>query len=301
MSITSPDAISVRHHHQKKDPIMKNTKAAAFAAILTCTTLLLAGCSSSTSGASGSSGTSGAVVVGSDLSFPPYDSMNSSTNKATGFDPAIVKAIAAQSGLNVTFKDTRFEQLIPSLKSGNIDLIASALYITKDRATQVDFIPYITTGSSIVIRTGSAALTSISDLCGKSVAAIKGGNQSADLRGAASTQCTAAGKKAIDVHEFPTDPEGTQALISGQVDAQISDAAVAAQLNSSTKNKVKVSSTSLLYPIPVGFAVKKGNTALKNKITQGLEKIKKNGQYKTLLKKYNLGAVDQAQVDKVLK
>lgn len=85
------------------------------------------------------------------------------------------------------------------------------------------------------------------------------------------------------------------------MDAQISDAAVTAQLNSSTKNKVKVSSTSLLYPIPVGFAVKKGNTALKNKITQGLEKIKKNGQYKTLLKKYNLGAVDQAQVDKVLK
>jgi len=46
-----------------------------------------------------------------------------------------------------SFIDTRFEQLITSLRSGHFDVVASALYITPERAKLVDYIAYFTTGT----------------------------------------------------------------------------------------------------------------------------------------------------------
>ncbi|MBT2520167.1 transporter substrate-binding domain-containing protein [Arthrobacter sp. ISL-28] len=96
------------------------------------------------------------------------------------------------------------------------------------------------------------------------------------------------------------DPEATQALVSGQVDAQISDAAVAGRVSESTQGAVKVTSTKLLYPIPVGLAVTKGNTELKGKLEQGLKDLKEDGTYQKLLSTYNLEEPDESQVSEIL-
>lgn len=269
--------------------------AALLVAVLGCMTL--AGCSSQ-EGSSGSASASGTLVIGSDLTYPPYASLQD--GKPVGFDPDISRALAKQMNLTPKFKDTRFEQLIPSLKSGNIQVIASALYITSERAKSVDYIPYFATGNSIVVKQDAARITGADGLCGKSVAVIKGGDIVTQLRGDASDKCTAAGKQKIDVREFTTDPEGTQALISGQIDAQVTDAGVASALVKKTHDLV-ISSKSLLYPVQVGLAVKKGDTKLKGQITKALGALKKSGKYQKLLKQYNLDEPDQGAVDAALK
>jgi polar amino acid transport system permease protein/polar amino acid transport system substrate-binding protein len=236
--------------------------------------------------------------VGSDLTYPPYAYLNGST--PTGFDPDVTAALAKKMGMAVTYKDTRFAQLIPGLKADQFDVIASALYITKDRAEQVDYIPYFSTGNSIVVRKDAAPLPDAAALCGHRVSVIAGGDIVQKLRTDASAACTSAGKGAVDVREFPTDPEATQALLSGQVDAEVTDAAVASTLEKNTGGKVQLSSTGLLYPIPVGLAVKKGNDALAKKITDALGAMRADGSYDSLLKKYNLAPPDQAQVDQIL-
>ena len=257
------------------------------------------GGSSPSAAPSTSAAESGApLVVGSDLTYPPYDSLSGST--PIGFDPELVSALSAAMRRTITITDTRFEQLIPSLVSGHIDLIASALYITAERAKVVSYIPYFSTGNSIVIRGGSAPLIDAKALCGKRVGVIKGGDIVKRLRVDASAACTASGAAAVDVREFTTDPEATQALISGQVDAQVTDAAVASELGSKTNGKVTISSTSLLYPIPVGLAVKKGNTALHDALAAALKQMQADGSYDKLLAKYNLKPVDQAQVSAIL-
>ncbi|KUN29855.1 ABC transporter substrate-binding protein [Streptomyces antibioticus] len=256
--------------------------------------LALSGCSGGSSTAEAdASGTMtvGTLTVGSDLTYPPYAYLAGKT--PAGFDPDISRALAKASGLKATFVDTRFEQLIAGLGTGHFDVIASDLYITDERKKQVDFIPYFTTGNSIVVQaSGSLRPTGVTGLCGKTVAVIKGGQIVGKLRDEASKECEAKGGKAIDVREFGTDPEGTQALLSGQVDAQVTDGAVAKAAADKTGGKLTISSKELIYPVQSGLAVKRGDTALKKTLTDAFAELKKNGAYAKLLKKYNLGQAE---------
>lgn len=266
----------------------------ASVALVSCL-LALAGCGS---GSEPQDVEGGGLVVGSDLTYPPYASLDG--EEPVGFDPEIVRALGEQMGEQVEIADTRFEQLIPSLGSGRIDLIASALYITKERAAEVDYIPYFSTGNSIVVRSGSEPIADAAGLCGLRVAVIKGGDIVNRLRDEASDDCEAQGEPPVDVREFTTDPEGTQALISGQVEAQLTDAAVASTLSENTDGEVEISSDELLYPIPVGLAVKKGNSDLRDRIETALDELKDDGTYNELLEEYNLAPVDEADVKSIL-
>lgn len=265
--------------------------------------LALSACGSSSNratraAAAPSRASSNAVLrVGSDLTYPPYDYQRGGT--PAGFDPELMRELAARLHQRVVFQDTRFEQLIPSLNSGQFGVIASALYITAKRATQVDYIPYLETGNSILVRADTpATAVGVSYLCGKTVGVIAGGAVVQSLQSEAKRTCN--GAKPIQVHEFPTDPEATQALLSQQVDAQVTDAAVAKAALDKLAGKIKIASAELLYPIAVGLAVKKGDNALAQQLKRGLEKLRASGQYQALLGRYNLRPPDMAQVAKIL-
>ena len=88
--------------------------------------MLLTGCGSD------AEASADALVVGTDLTYPPYAYFDGKT--PAGFDPDITAALAAELGVEADYTDTRFEQLIPGLKAGQFDVIASALYITAERA-----------------------------------------------------------------------------------------------------------------------------------------------------------------------
>jgi ABC-type amino acid transport substrate-binding protein len=238
------------------------------------------------------------IVVGADLTAPPYASLDGNT--PIGFDPEMVKALASEMDSSVTIKDIRFEQLIPSLNSGQIDLIASDLYITAERAKVVDYVPYFSTGNSIMVRSDADPITDLEGLCGKRVAVIKGGEVVTRLRDDASADCEKAGRQPIDVREFASDPEATQALVSSQVDAHVTDAAICSAIEDKLDGKVVVTSTDLLFPVPVGLAVKKGNDELENSLVDALHELAKSGAYDDLLDKYNLQPADDQQVASIL-
>ena len=277
-------------------------KAFAATAAAMAAAVVFAGCSSGSDSSdtkADGAGSSSNLVIGSDLTYPPYTYL--SNDKPAGFDIDIVTALAKEMDVKPTFKDTRFEQLIPSINSGQIQLIASALYITAERAQQVDYIPYFSTGNSIIVKDGSKSYADAASLCGVSVGVIKGAAAAQSMRGESSDKCKADGKKAIDVREFNTDPEATQAVLSGAVKAEVTDAAVAGSLVKKMDGRVKITSSALLYPVPVGLAVKKGNADLKKKVEDALAALQKNGAYDKLLKEYNLEPVNQDQVDAILK
>ena len=51
-------------------------------------------------------------------------------------------------------------------------------------------------------------------------------------------------------------------------------------------------STRLVYPLPLGIYVAKGNTELAEAIKATLATLKANGKYAALIKKYNLESID---------
>lgn len=280
-------------------------RSLALLCVLTLGALGLTACSSdesSNDSAAASTATENSattLLIGADLTYPPYDYFDDDDNPA-GFDADLWALLGPTMGVDYEFVDTRFEQLIPGLNSGQFDLISSALYITAERAEQVDYIPYFSTGNSIISQVdGSLKPSTIEDLCGLSVATLKGSDISDRLSNEADEVCAAAGLDEIEVNDFPTDPEASQALIAGQVDAQVTDAAVAANLVKE-QDELEITSTELLYPVPVGIAVKAGNDSLREQIEAGLDELRESGKLEELLDSYNLTEPTQEELDAAL-
>ena len=285
---------------------MKNlNRIAALTGAAVAATFALSGCGGAAPAAesgktpSVATKTSGILNVGIDLTYPPYDMLTD--GKPAGFDVDVMNAISADLGLKPQYSDTRFAQIVAGIKADRYDVIASTLYVSAARSKEVDFVPYFQTGNSIVVPKDAAALTDAQSLCGKKVSVVTATVIAKIMPTTESDKCKAGGKEAITVQEFPTDPEATQALLSGQVDAQMTDAAVAKTVIEKSNSRLKISSDALIYPVAVGLAVRKGNTALQEALTKSVENLKSSGSFAKILDQYNLEPVDPAVLAESLK
>lgn len=243
--------------------------------------------------------TPGTLVVGIDLTYPPYASVLD--GKSVGFDVELATLIAQKLDVQKQEVDTRFEQIIAGLRSGRTDAIIASLYITGERAKVVDYVPYFQTGTSMIVAKDSDYRPqSLSDLCGKKIGSIKGAAILNPIRGEEAEKCQASSKEPPVTAEFASDPEATQALISGQIDVQLTDAAVAGGAVQKLNDRIALANGELFFPIAVGMAVKKGNSKLHEAITRALEELKADGSYQKLLDQYNLKVPDEALVAKSL-
>lgn len=229
----------------------------------------------------------GELSVGSDLTYPPYTYLDQ--KEPAGFDPEFIQLIARQLDLKPRFLDTRFANLILGVNAQRFDLIASALYVTPERAKQVDFLSYLKTGSSLMVLTSSDFRPQQpEDLCGKRVGSIKGASWIPKLNKVSAEYCVPAGKPPIESREFPTSPEAAQALLAKAVDVQMEDPAVAKITVQKLQGKTLISSPQVIYPVVIGLAVRKGDQALLDELTRAFEQIRKDGSYGQLLARYNL-------------
>lgn len=229
----------------------------------------------------------GVLSIGSDLTWAPYDYLVD--GEAAGFDADLMKHMAASLGLKTKTEDTRFASLILGLTGHHYDVIASALYITPERAKQINYIPYLKTGGSLMTLKGSEFMPQTQkDLCGKKVASLKGAAWVPALHKLSAGYCAENKLGAIAVQEYPSSPLAAQALLSRAADVQFDDAAVSQMMVDQTKGRLQITSKEILEPVIIGLGVAKGNDSLLNALTSALEEQKKNGNYQALLKKYNL-------------
>ncbi len=240
--------------------------------------------------------TEGVLTIGSDLSYPPYYSIQERTS--VGFGPDLMRALSNELKLEPDFVNTRFAQLILRLKSRRLDVVASALYITPARAEQIDFIPVFQTGDVLISRTNGYQAKTLDDLCGHRVGVIQGGSVIKKLEDEAGRICPDG--DSVTLRQFPTAPGATQALLARAVDAQLTDAAVGQQTVKHLGSRVAITSSELLFPIPVGLGVNKDANALRDALTTALGALKANGRYSKLLSEYGLSAPDGVLVAEAL-
>ena len=113
-----------------------------------------------------------------------------------------------------------FKGLIPALQGGRLDIINSAMYINEQRASQVDFIPYLKIGSLVVVQAENPAKITGRDnsLCGKTVAVTLGGIQETYAR-ADDKQCHERGLAGVTVMTMPTAQDSALTVRQGRADA----------------------------------------------------------------------------------
>ncbi|WP_320534003.1 ABC transporter substrate-binding protein [Robbsia andropogonis] len=238
---------------------------------------------------------SGKIIVGSDMTFFPYEYMDK--GQPAGFDIEFIDGVAKVMGWKVENIDTRFPNLIIGLQGGKFDIINSSMYITAERVKVIDMIPYLKSGESLLALKGSDFQPKVpEDLCGHKLGSMGGTAWLKQMHAVSDDYCVKKGLQPITISEFVTDPQTTQALLSHAVDAQITDAAVARGVIQKLGNRVVISSDSLIYPVLNGFGVKKGNDDVKNALLNGIEKFKKTPDYAALLKKYHFEAPTEQDI-----
>jgi polar amino acid transport system substrate-binding protein len=91
------------------------------------------------------------LIVGMELSYPPFE-MTDPQGNPTGVSVDLAKALAQHLGKKIEIQNIPFDGLIPSLKTGKIDLIISSMTANEERAQSIDFSePYVHTGLSLLV------------------------------------------------------------------------------------------------------------------------------------------------------
>jgi len=114
---------------------------------------LLAGCSPKTHSQ---------LVVGMELSYPPFEMVDQQGQPA-GVSVELARALGKSLGQEVQIENIPFDGLIPSLQTHKIDLIISSMTATPERAKTIAFSePYLKTGLCLLVGK-SSPIQSIED------------------------------------------------------------------------------------------------------------------------------------------
>ena len=95
---------------------------------------------------------SGKIVVGTTGNMPLMTE-KLMTGELVGFDIDLAKALAETMGVKLELKTMPFDQLIPTLEQGKVDIVLSNMTMTVDRNMHVAFAgPYFVSGKCLVTR-----------------------------------------------------------------------------------------------------------------------------------------------------
>jgi len=244
------------------------------------------------------------IDVASDIPYEPFE-YNDETGLLVGFDVDLGALISQKLGAEVRFNDAVFDTIIPNLEAGTNDIIISSMSDTLERQAKVDFVDYHIGGSQMIVAKGNPEnIVDAASLCGKTVI-VQNGTIQIDLVGKMSADCEAAGNAAITVTTLPDAPLMENALRAGQGDAVMMDSLVAQGAAAKAGNGeyfevVNDAAAPNGYDAGfVGIAILKKDTALRDAIQAALQSLIDDGQYATLLEKWNMAsnAVSSASIN----
>lgn len=249
-----------------------------FLVFLTVLGLIVSGCGNNEgNGAQSKLKTEKVLKVGVNADFAPFEFKDADNKKFVGFDVDLISAIAKEMDCKPKFYDMKFEELLPSLESGKVDLVVSGMTITSERRKMAEFSdPYYKTGISIIVRKKDKAINSVEDLPGKRIA-VKRGTTSADM---------VKKMKGVILKETNSAADALQELDKGLVEAVVNDKPVNAYYIAKNGYLNVRMLDELIEPQDFGIAIKKGNSDLLDKVNQSLTKLRGNGSFDTIYKKW---------------
>jgi polar amino acid transport system substrate-binding protein len=236
----------------------------------------------------------GTVNIGTDAAYPPNEYKNESGNPI-GWGIEISDGIAAKLGLKPKYQVSNFNNIIPSITGGKIDIGESSFTDNAEREKQVDFVNYYTAGILWASPTGKTV--DPDNACGLKVAVQANTVEDTDELPAKNTACTSAGKAAIEVQKYDSQEEATNAVVLGKADALSADSPVTLYAISKTKGKLQATGKSFDVA-PYGIATKKGSQMTKA-VQAALQSMVDDGSYKKILDKWGVtdGGLDKITIN----
>lgn len=214
----------------------------------------------------------GRIIIGTEASYPPMESIDEEGN-FIGMDIDIAKRIADSLGVIAEFRDIPWNQLFEAVKTGEADMIISAITITTERAQDMDFSdPYFNAGQIVVVkRNGETTIQGPEDLRGKRVGAQIGTTSYKEAR---------EHTEEYLVRDYESYDLAKDELLRGEIDAIIIDYPAGLGMVGQEPDLVIVGEpfTQEFY----GIAVQKNQKVLLAEINEVLRRLKKEGELQRL-------------------
>ena len=94
----------------------------------------------------------GELVVGTMGNMPPLN-MTSKDGEIFGMEPDLAKLLAEAMNVKVKFVTKPFNELLPALQNGQVDMVLSGMTITSERNLKVAFVgPYFISGKAFLTK-----------------------------------------------------------------------------------------------------------------------------------------------------
>lgn len=214
--------------------------------------------------------------------FPPYAFVDKE-GQTVGFDVEAVEWIGKKMGFKVKHQPVEWSAIIPALEAKKIDMIASGMSATAERAQRVNFSdPYYQVTQVLVVKGDSKA----------TLEQMLGSNKKIGVqRGTATAKyLEALAKKPgmkFKLVQYDSTDLSMQDLPIGRIDGSCMDNTIAKEVLKKDKN-VKVVGTFDAPAENYGYAVRKDDAELLKKLNDGLKLLMADPYWAELKKKYDI-------------
>jgi polar amino acid transport system substrate-binding protein len=217
--------------------------------------------------------------------YPPFASPDAS-GTWVGWEVDFINAVCAAGELQCAITPVAWDGIIPSLTSGQIDVIMASMSITEERSKTIDFSDkYYNTPTVVVGAKGGDIAPTPEGLAGK-IIGVQASTIHADY-----VEKYFAGT-AAEVKIYQTQDEANSDLAAGRIDATQADSiAMDAFLASEAgmaccESKGAVADDPTILGLGVGAGVRKGEDELREKLNAAIAKVIADGTYDTITAKY---------------
>ncbi|MFD1708496.1 basic amino acid ABC transporter substrate-binding protein [Siminovitchia sediminis] len=216
--------------------------------------------------------------VGTEATFPPFEFMDK--GEVTGFDVDLLNAVAEEAGYEVKIDNTGWDAMFAGLQSEQLDLGMAGITITDERIESYDFSdPYFESKTMVVFKEG-VTIEKADDLKGKKLGVQNGttGQFAAEA---------VVGQNSPDISKYETAALMFQALQSDNVEAVVTDIAVALeyQKNNPDSGLKTMSDDEEFQSEYYGIAFPKGSE-LTEEFDAALDTVLDNGTYAEIYQKW---------------
>jgi polar amino acid transport system substrate-binding protein len=219
-------------------------------------------------------------INGFDAAYPPFSFVDKN-GKPSGFDIDSINWIAKEMGFKVKHRPTDWAAIVPSLKAKKIDLIASGMSITPERQAAVNFCnPYWQVVQLLVVKKDSKLTVDQALEPGRKIGLLRG---SAESKWMTKNQLKKGYK--YELKFYDTTPLAIEDVTNGRADAAaVSNTALkeAVDRGLQVKGIGRYGQPDVNY----GYAVRKEDNDFRNKLNEGLKRLKASAYWDELVKKW---------------
>jgi polar amino acid transport system substrate-binding protein len=241
----------------------------------------------------------GQVTVGINGIFAPMEFKNPGSEELIGVDVEIAQALGKALGVKVVFDDQKFDQLLPSVTTGRVDFVMSGLSDTAVRRKSFDFIDYFISGTQAYTTKGQAgSFKNLDDFSGKTIAVSAATDYWQTMDKWGKENLVAKGKAGFTLLAVDSEATARLQMVQGRAQFSAISPEVLGWLSKQNPGQF-VPVGPVLAPDPYGICFKKENAELRDATLEAFRRIIKDGTYKKILAKWEVGqsAVAEAAVN----